>query len=108
MQFSQQLKDGGSLVNLLIGIVIEGITVQHIEYLAQSDPQAYEAVVDILRKDIDYFDADTAIHNAFATEYQTFKNVISTMQSYSFPLSEFYDPYNEDNYVIDTIVMKVI
>ncbi len=77
-RFSQQMKKSWTLVSLLIGIVEEGIVINHIEYLINSGPEQYQFLITMLQGE-QYFPAREALHNAFVSEYTILKNEINNL-----------------------------
>ena len=63
-KFSQQTKNSNTLIGLLIGIVEEGIVINHIDYLYHSNPKQYQFLITMLQQE-QYFPARVALRNAF-------------------------------------------
>ena len=110
IDFSQQIKNGWSLVSLLIGLVVEGITIEKIEYLNTLDPVLYQPLITTLQSTT-YIDPDTGIRTAMSIEYQTFVNEIKNIKKdNSLPLFDTYNHVSggwEWEYLIDTIFYKL-
>ena len=89
-KFSQQMKKSWTLISLLIGIVEEGIVINHIEYLTHSNPAEYNFLIIMLQEE-HYFPAKEALHNTFVSEYNMLKNEV-----YNLPLHTIgaYDMIN--------------
>lgn len=103
-RFSQKMKDGWTLVQTLIGTVLENIVLHHIKYLIAQDSTTYD-VLGIMLANNDYVWAERTRQHTIKTEYWIFKNMMHNLDS-NFPTLDMLDIYYANEWTVWDIMDK--